>query len=255
MDLSELLFIAFEAFLAGICWTFGGMLAEAIADRLCPPDDSDPSQDPPKVQPPPRSPKRKPRRYARAYAVLPALAIVLSGCATPSCAGCTRPNYRQEVPHYPGVQVTCRMASGCEIWEPAKISQAFDHWRLFMGDWFDIEPVLPRTIVIEDRSDLGAAGPNVLKTSGKSLNNTTIQIAGLYLYGNTPRPMGRSAFSHELLHIALWHLDAKDPDYNHSEPPGPWTKYHDQMLDEYDAVLLKMFPESDAGPAEDMSHE
>jgi len=257
MDLSELLFIAFEAFLAGICWTFGGMLAEAIADRVFPPDhdDVEPTQDPPKSQPPPRTPKRKPRLYARASAVLPALAIVLGGCAASGCTGCSAfvKEGQMVVPNYPQTEVICRMSSDCDIWAPAKVGQALDAWVVLMGDWFDISPKIPYVILIEGTSDLGPAGPDVQKTAGKTLNPTTIQIAGLYLYGNTPRPMGRSAFSHELLHVALWNMG--DPDYNHATPPGPWTKFHDQALEEFDNALLRAFPEADAGFPEDTSHE
>lgn len=237
MDLIELLFIGLEAFFAGICWTFGGMFAESVYDRLFPPppDDGDDEEPPEKktTKPPPR--KRKSRDFP--FTVVPLLALLLlDGCASSGCVGCsTLVHEGKTVPGY-DTEVICRLPD-CKRWTPQTMQRALDMWVVAAGDTFDVNPQIPYLIIVEDTGDLGSSG-TVVSTSGKTLDPFTIQIAGRYFQSIEYRPVGKSAFSHELCHVMLW-SDPGDPDGNHAEPPGPWTEKHDEMIAEVDSALLR----------------
>lgn len=230
MDVIELLMIGLEAFFAGVCWTFGGMLAEAIYDRLFPlPDD----------EPPPPSPKPPParRRKSKSLLMLPLLLVLLEGCASTGCAGCsTLVHIGKPVPGY-DTDISCRLED-CEPWSPQHMQEALDLWVVEVGDWFDITPRIPSLIIVENMRDLGPAG-DVEHTAGKTLDPFTIQIAGLRYYGMEPFAVSDSAFSHEMCHVMLWAHDG-DPDADHADGRGPWTKRHDAMLEDYDNQLEKL---------------
>jgi hypothetical protein len=231
MDAIELLCIGLEAFLAGICWTFGGMVAEAIYDRVFPPPDDD--VEPPSAKPAPKPPAK--RRKPKYFSVLPLLFLILQGGTSTGCS--TVVHEGKMVPGY-ATEIICRLPD-CRRWTPAKVQRALDMWVVETGDLLDVSPQIPSLIIVEDTGDLGPAGV-VTATAGKTLDPFTIQIAGRYYIGQDYRPMGKSAFSHELCHVMLW-SDPGDPDRNHAEAPGPWTEQHDEMLADFDSQLLKVF--------------
>jgi hypothetical protein len=204
-----------------------------------PPKDND--------HPPPKKHKKS------TLAFLPLFILVLQGCAPLN--GCSLAvKEGQMVPHY-DVEIVCRLPD-CTNWRPKRVMRALDSWLIIIGDTMDLEPGLPAKIIVEDLDDLGASGP-FQRTSGKSLDAYTIQIAGRAYYGKHILAMGNSAFSHELAHILFWRSAVfnYDPDYNHAEPGGPWTDDTDKMLKEYDEGLLAMFPpeEVPGDPPTDMS--
>lgn len=235
----EVLLVAAEAFLAGIFWSWGSALADFFLDRLFPYEGEDTGGE----TPAPASHKRKKRSKASPFIVLP---LVL---ATSSCGGAcvvapsipyTGP-MSYTVPGYTA-QVACYLPD-CSNWRPSHMTQAFDTWRIEIADRMDLEAKFPLAVIIEDAGDLGPAGPEVLHTQGKAMSAQEIRIAGRFFYGlESIRPMGNSALGHELMHVLLWQVFG-DPDGNHETPPGRWTAETQDILDEYDASLLKLFPE------------
>lgn len=62
---------------------------------------------------------------------------------------------------------------------------------------------------------------------------------------NAVQPLALTSIWHELTHSTLWHTE-KDPDYTHSQDPGPWSEKHDWLIAYMKANFGNMAEQADA---------